>query len=332
MDTSRLCFETMFGQTPAKTLLRKAFAGNRLSHAYLFRGPDGVGKKRLAMTMAAYMQCQSPVNSDACGHCHSCLQFRAGSHPDFLHIAPQGAAIKIQQIRELKHALTMPPYAGDYRVVLIEDIHTMRREAANSLLKTLEEPPPGNLLLLSANQAGQLLPTIVSRCQIIPFHALDHKVVAQILIAADGLEATTAHTLAAIAEGSIGRARRLQEKKLLELRRQIIDQLITLKGNEPAAVLAVLQMAERVTGLKEYLADLFSLLRTWFRDLILLAAGGPESMVINQDLGHLLATAAKRWQPEELFDRIHLIDQAEKKLLRNCSRTLVCESLFFELI
>lgn len=325
-------FSNLIGQSRAKKLLHRSTANNRVAHAYLFRGPDGVGKQRTALTFAAFINCHAPDGNDICGRCRSCRKFHSGNHPDLHIIRPDGAMIKINQIRQLRQTLAFPPLEADFRVVIIEDVHTMRREAANSLLKTLEEPPPDNLLILTADLASELLPTIVSRCQIIPFSPLPYEQLAQALISADGLAEETAFTLAAISEGSLGQARVLEDQRLLGCRRQIVEKLISLSPRQPEAPAAVFQLAEKAAGLKEQLPDLFDLLRIWLRDLMYLAAGGAESRIINRDLAATLPLVRERWSLAELSDKLQLISQAEKKLLRNCNRSLVCEVLLLSMI
>jgi DNA polymerase-3 subunit delta' len=329
---SHFTFNNLIGQERAKDLLRRSIANNRVGHAYLFRGPDGVGKKRTALTLAAYINCQAPDADDLCGRCRSCRKLQSGNHPDLQVIQPDGAMIKINQIRQLKRTLAFPPLEAKYRVVIVEDVQTMRREAANSLLKTLEEPPPDNLLILTVDQSSELLPTIVSRCQIIPFSPLPYEQMAQTLMHEDRLDRETAMTLAAISEGSLGQAKILQDNRLLDCRRLIVEKVLSLLPHQPEVPAAVFLLAEKAANLKEQLPDLFDLLRIWLRDLLSLAAGGSESLIISRDLTATMAAARERWSLEELSDKLRLINQAEKKLQRNCNRALVCEVLFFSLI
>ncbi|MCF6289803.1 MAG: DNA polymerase III subunit delta' [Desulfobacterales bacterium] len=325
-------FANIIGQDKAKNLLITSFSRKKMAHAYLFRGPDGVGKKRLALTMAAFINCNHPRGTDVCGNCSSCRKFNADSHPDLLHIRPDGAGIKIKQIRELKHALTFPPFEARTRVVILEDVHTMRREAANSLLKTLEEPPADNLLILTADESGVLLPTIVSRCQVIPFHALPYELVAQALCRDHDLDPAGGATLAALSEGSLGRAGLLLDQELLDLRQELIENLVRLSPADPESVGMILRLAERAAALKEQLGELLGMLKTWFRDLMLLAGGGPQELVTSQDLAAILDTAGRRWNMAELQAKLKMIQRAEKELHRNCNRTLVCEVLFWGLL
>ena len=332
MEQSKFCFKHLLGHKKAKSLLQGAAAKNKIGHAYLFRGPDGVGKKTAAQMFAAYLNCKTQQDSDSCGNCASCRKYISGNHPDLIHIAPEGAAIKIDQVRKLKHQLAFPPLEAKVRTIILEDIHTMRREAANSLLKTLEEPAPNNLFILTADQAGEILPTIISRCQIIPFGPLDLEDMAQVLMQENGIEKAEALTLASVAEGSLGRAKLLLDQGLLSFRQEVVEQLLFMQNGQPETIAQVFLLSEKTAALKENIHEFLALLRLWYRDLVLVAAGAEESSAANKDLVSYLPTAVKRWSLTQIYDKIHHLDRAEKQLLRNCSRSLVLETLFFDLI
>lgn len=332
MQDSDLRFEFLLGHEKPKALLREAADKNKMGHAYLFRGPDGVGKKRAALTLAAYLNCKSPVASDGCGTCQSCRKYFACSHPDLLLVEPDGAAIKIAQIRELKHQLAFPPFEAKVRVSILEDIHTMRREAANSLLKALEEPPPDNLLILTADLAGDILPTILSRCQIIPFGPLAPEIMARVLMQDEEMDESLARTLVAVSEGSLGRAKLFWQEDLLSLRQEVVDKLLLGQTSRAESIGHVLRLSEKIAGLKENTHEFLALLRLWYRDLMFVAAGAPESSLANKDLASHLLTAAGYLDTGQLHARLHSLDLAERQLARNCSRTLVFETLFFDLI
>ncbi|MFA6901035.1 MAG: DNA polymerase III subunit delta' [Desulfurivibrionaceae bacterium] len=326
-----LSFAHIIGQNKAKSLLQRAVEQERLSHALLFKGAMGVGKKTLARAFAAALNCQNPAGHEPCGLCPACLKFQAGSHPDFLVIEPEGAAIKINQVRELKKALAFPPFEAKLRVALLCDIHTMRREAANSLLKTLEEPPDHTMLILTADEAGVILPTILSRCQTVLFFPLPQDEVAKILVRESGLEPESAATLAAMAEGSLGRARLLLSKDLLTMRSEIVGQLLHLEPDTPAAIQVLGELAESAAKLKEDLGELLELLTTWLHDLLLFGHGAPGK-IINHDLSPTFPAACRRWSSGQLSERLRLLDTARKQLARNCNPTAVCEVLFFGLL
>jgi DNA polymerase III subunit delta' len=326
-----LSFARIIGQDKAKKMLRRAVEQGRLSHAFLFKGPMGVGKKTFARTFAAALNCRNPEGSEPCGRCVSCRKFHSGSHPDFIVVEPEGAAIKINQVRELRKSLAFPPLEAKIRVVLLCEIQTMRREAANSLLKTLEEPPAQTMLILTADEAGGILPTILSRCQSVPFFPLPQKEVAEILAGEAGITAASAATLAAMAEGSLGRARLLLAKDLLGLRREIIDTLLRLVPDTPETIRTLAELAESTARLKGDLSELLALLATWLHDLLLFGHGAP-SRIINHDLASTFPAARRRWSNHQLSERLRLLETARRQLSRNCNPTAVCEVLFFGLL
>lgn len=343
-------FSAIIEQDKAKEMLRRALRGGKLAHAYLFRGPTGVGKKTAARALAATINCLDPPGAApgaeadllaVCGHCRSCRKFASANHPDFLEIAPEGSAIKIKQIREVKKALVFPPLEAGSRVVLLCEVHTMRREAANSLLKALEEPPTGTIFILTGDEAGAILPTILSRCQIVPFFPLSVEKLATTLAREEQISPEAAATLAAVAEGSLGRARLLRSQNLLDLRRQVLTMLLAHRPEQPEAVGGVLNLAEKCAGLKEELEDFLDLLSSCFHDLAVIAGGGqrrrtdgaaPPRLLINRDLEELLALGGQRWDPAGLDRRLQRFRRAKAQLKRNCNRALVCEVLFFDLL
>lgn len=328
-------FADVVGQEKAKQILQLAFSRHKTSHAYLFQGAAGVGKKMTARAFAAFLNCGAEERRDSCGKCPACRKMASGNHPDFLEITPgQGKAqISIDQIRELKKSLSYPPVETGYRVVMLPDIHTtmIRKEVANSLLKTLEEPPVKTVFVLTAVEAAGILPTIVSRCQVIPFYPLPYALVSAAL-SEDGVPADRAYAMASIAEGSIGKAKDLAKSDLLELRKTIVEGLIRLCQSQAGAVEGVFSLAEQAALHKDDLDDLLELLKLWVKDLMILGAGGAEEYLINHDLRHTLATAAQRWSAEQLAKRLSLISQAQRQLRHNCNRAFVCEVLFWAFI
>ena len=324
--------EIITGQPKAATLLARSLRSEKISHAYLFRGPDGVGKQEAATLFAAQLNCGEQQNSTACRICPSCRKFFSGNHPDFIRIEPDGAAIKISQIRELKKTLSFPPFEARFRVALLVNVHTMRREAANSMLKTLEEPPEDTVIILTGDETGGILPTILSRCQIIPFFALPHGQVAETLRDEAEISQEEAAALAAAAEGSLGRARSLHKSGLLAHRREIVKTLLQYPADAAEAVEPILTLAEQGGALKENLPELLDLLRLWLRDLIITKIGGTSNLITSQDLQPSFAEALNRWTIADLSERFGHLEQAEKQLSRNCNRALVCEVLFFALL
>ena len=187
----------------------------RVPHAYLFTGIPGVGKTSAAKAFTMTLNCEAPSGLESCGLCASCRKMLSGNFPDFISIAPDGQNIKIEQIRELNRTLGYAPFAGGYRVSVIQRAEAMTGEAANSFLKTLEEPPSGNIFVLKATEPRDLLPTIVSRCQRISFRPLKAaEIIMQIRKETD-LDGASAEILARAANGSLGRAIQMKESDYL---------------------------------------------------------------------------------------------------------------------
>ncbi len=312
------------GQKQARNLLTRSLSSERLAHAYLFRGPEGVGKQLFARGLAAAVNCAAAKGLAACGRCSGCRKLAAGSHPDFLLVSPEKGAIKIGQVRDLIKKLSYAPYEAGMRVVLIEDVHTMRREAANSLLKTLEEPPEENLLLLTADSSRTILPTISSRCQTIPFYPLTLQETVEVISREnEELDQETATLLARFAEGSPGRALLLHRQDLVSFWKQVVE-LVTDPGKTDGQhVGLLLQTAEAMAGLKEDLCHLLGLLRLWIRDSLFAHSSQAPTTTMGE--------TRKDWSSEQYFAKLQAIDRAEKELERNCNRTLVCEVLLFQL-
>lgn len=337
-------FSHLTGQEKAKLFLGRALASGQLAHAYLFRGPDGVGKQLFARSLAAAVNCrqrQNGTSSDGasdtvaslpCGHCSSCRKYSSGNHPDFMVISPEKGTIKIDRIRELIQALSYPPYESACRVVLIEDIHTMRPEAANCLLKTLEEPPDRNLLILTASASRDVLTTISSRCQMIPFFSLREDEAIEVLTRVNPeLDPQTARLLARLSEGCPGQALTLYRGEMIAIWRQVVALVADAEKDGNRDVGLLLQAAETMAVLKEDLPPLLGLLRIWLRDLLVAGFAGQAGREPGATAEGSPPIQQKCWNSRQLFDKLQAVDRAEKELGRNCNRTLVCEVLLFQL-
>ncbi len=302
------------GQEKAKKLITRTVSTGRIGHAYLFRGPEGVGKKMFAQIFAAWLNCPQPLADGGCGTCPSCRKYRSGNHPDICYVEPENGAIKIDQIRTFCRSLAYPPYESAYRVSILEDVHEMRAEAANSLLKTLEEPPSQNVLVLTAESSKAVLPTIISRCQELPFYELSRAdSVAVLQQHRPDLEAAKLELLARLSEGCPGKALRLAENELVELYEKSVRVLEqTGSDNLESGDEVLLKLSAEMATLKDELFPFFGLLRIW------IAAKMRE------------ASQLRNWsQPYQ--KQLCFIDEAERQLQRNCNRNLVCEVLLFNL-
>jgi DNA polymerase-3 subunit delta' len=322
-----MAFSEILGQTKALTLLSRALTSGRLAHAYLFAGPDGVGKTTVARDLAAVLFCRQPQADRSCGCCPGCLKFQSDNHPDFVRIRPEGAAIKIDQIRSLKKALNFSPFESKQRIVLLEDVHTMRREAGNSLLKVLEEPPPDNLLILVGNTTGSILPTIVSRCPVIPFAPLPLSLAAEIIHRhKPEVDMEGSMALAALADGCPGQALNIETEGMLALYYKLIDQMVDNAGSRADRVEKVLALAAEMAESKEGIELLLALLRIFLKNCMAAAT----SVTCTTFSPEVLRTR-ERWNLQQLSAKMAAIDLSEQALARNCNRGLTSEVLLLDL-
>jgi len=311
-----------------------------MPHALLFRGPAGVGKRLFARGLAAALNCRGGQPGQfaltACGSCSSCKKLRSGNHPDFLVIQPEKDAIKIGQVREMSRAITYPPYESTYRVVLLEDVHAMQAAAANSLLKTLEEPPAGNILILTAEASREVLPTILSRCQVVPFLPLtEDETLTAIKRVLPELDDDTARLLARFSDGSPGKALLLHRLNMIDLLQRLVT---ALAGTASAAeaVLTLLPLAQEMSEQtlasgeekgerQDHLPLFLDLLRTALAAPLFTADGAATSPDSPPDW------PADAGSAQTVSGRFRHIDAALGQLARNCNRVFVCEMLLLHL-
>ena len=331
-----LSFSQIIGQEKAKRFLKQVMAREKMPHAYLFTGIAGVGKTSTAMALTMALNCDSPVKGDSCGKCPSCRKMISGNFPDFIPISrrPDKKNISIEQIKDLNRELRFAPVSARYRVCLIQQAEIMTVEAANSFLKTLEEPPPGNILILKTIDPRDLLPTIVSRCQRVSFSPLPFKDIADWLVKERDADKETAEVLAKASYGSPGRALKMSEGNFLEKRQEWLLSLVNLPGlSMEKAVDMAFEYAEKdkkkntersgsdETGVPAMLA----VWESWYRDLLVVRAGGPAHLLINADFSQNLKKVAEKSIIKTLIDSILAIDRAQQDLRRYRNKKLVME-------
>ncbi len=331
-------FSQIFGQERAIGFLKQVISGNKIPHAYLFTGINGVGKKSTALALAQAINCLSPVNNEGCGNCLICRQMESGNFPDKIFVEPEGRNIKIEQIRELNRSLNYKPVSGKYRICILDRAEMMTEEAANSFLKTLEEPPPGNIIILKVVDPRDLLPTIVSRCQKVPFRPLPLSVIQEWLVNELHEDSKRALLIAGLSEGSLGKAIEIREGVFLEERNNSLSRLSKLPE------LSSVQILEMATDYaKKYSKDgssgsadmgLFELIgiwKTWYRDMIILKTGGPGKSVINRDFMDNIRKMSGRIDSVGLVECFMLTDKAQRDLMRNPNTNLLLEKTLLDL-
>lgn len=318
-------FSEIIGHQKPLASLRLALAKGRLHHAYLFLGPEGVGKRTLGLSLAQAIHCKETEN-EACGECPNCSRIQTGNHPDVRIIEPAAGKkeIGIRQIREMEKELNLRAFSGK-KIAIIDPAHLMNMSAQNALLKTLEEPPRDCLLILVASNAGGLLSTLRSRCLRISFGPLPRDLIAGFLTAQRAMTSDEAQFIAAISMGSLGAALDLDREELIEQRRSWIETMRSLTlGNYRGA----LDAAEAISGSREESLRFLAWLETWYRDLLVYSVTQDTTELINLDIVSTLQQKSAASEREQILLALSRTAGAAARIQRNLNRRMVLEGLF----
>ncbi|MEA3406965.1 MAG: DNA polymerase III subunit delta' [Chloroflexota bacterium] len=312
---------TTIGHEWAVDYLRGAIKSQHISHAYLFTGPANIGKTHLAREMAAALNCLGDV--PPCGTCSACIKTERGTHPDVTIVEPEGGRLKIDQVRELQHTLSLSPVEGRWRVCIITDFQKATTEAANALLKSLEEPPSRVVLLLTATDADLLLPTIVSRCQVLALRPVPLARLEKALRERLNGDEERARLIARLSAGQVGWAlSAIEEGNRLEKRREHMETLLELLGQGRAARI---QAAERLSKAGD-LVEIIKLWQGWWRDLLLVSSNC-EDLVVNIDFLDSLRQIAQQYAFVEAEAAVRDLEATLEQLDRNVNARLALEVL-----
>lgn len=322
-----MSFKEIIGHRRPVRLLQKAVLNDHLPQAYLFLGPEGIGKRLTALNLAKALNCEEE-KGDCCDKCLSCRRIEGLNHPDVPVICPDGQFIRIDKIRQLQRSLSYRSYEGKKRVCILDGADWMKAEGANALLKTLEEPPPDTLLILLAMERDHLLPTIVSRCQQVRFTPLPMDQMVEELTRRLSLEQREAKTLAELSQGSLGRALEIFDHEVWEKRPGIIQALMDLPSQDVQRAFA---MAESLADLGESLLLVFPIMISWYRDLIIWKEQEDFYRLVNQDFCEEARGRAALMSRRSLMRRIEAINETSKTLSRNVNRRLAMENLMLQL-
>jgi len=280
-------FDEINGQSNAVKLLRTAVRTGRISHAYLFYGKDGVGKNKTAQIFAQALNCVAPKEGEPCLECDNCRKIRSGNHPDLLKITPDGASLKIAQMRRLQERAYYRCYEGGFKVIIIDDAHLLTVEAANCLLKILEEPPEDTVFLLLAEDTKRLPPTVLSRTQPIPFIPLDEQVLAGIL----AQEGRIAAVPLSLAGGSAKKALEMGEGRDFQELREDVRQLLQDIGS--GSYQRLLRWAESLDKDRSRTEMMLELLAAVYRDRLVRQAAGECAVILPFEAGRPAAECSR---------------------------------------
>ena len=314
---------------------RRAIRRDRLAHAYLFTGPPGVGTRLFATQLAKALLCEAQKRADefdACDQCASCVLVEAGTHPDFYQAARPADAheFPIELMRELCQSFALRSARGRGKVVLIEDADDLNAESANCFLKTLEEPPPGSVLILVGSSPDRQLPTVVSRCQVVRFSPLARDVVADLLSIQGFEESGQRLRLAALSGGSPGFARELANQSVWAFRRRLVDELARPSPDTVTLArdwMAVVEDAGKESAAQRGRARLvIRLLIDFLADVLAVREGAGAHHAEKEDVD-ALNELASRLETDQVLAVLERCLEADMQVDRRVQLVLVLEGL-----
>jgi DNA polymerase III subunit delta' len=321
----------VIGQDRIVSLLDYGLKTNAIAHAYLIVGPQHVGKRTLAVNLAQALNCDGP--EVPCGECHSCRRILEGKHADITCIGLNSRTeIGIDDMRGLQRSANLPPYEGKCKVFIIDEAEYLSTEAANSLLKILEEPPQRVVWLLLAAEEEHLLPTIISRCQRLELKPVPSERVQETLIESCKVDAGKARLLSQLCRGRLGWAlSALANDDVLEQRSQRIDRLVSLltagleQGFAYGQEVATHFSLDRKAG-----AEIIEIWLGWWHDLMLIKGGCPEA-ITNVDRESVLVKQAQVLSLAEIKEFLASLDFLQGAISRNANPRLALEWLMLNL-
>lgn len=326
-------WQNVIGHDWAVKMLREGLQNGRSGHAYLITGPDQVGKTTLARTYAQALNCTASEAERPCGRCRNCMFISRDKHPDVQLVLPEVSGrgkhtLKIDQVRQLQQDLMLSAYEARTKVAILKRFDAANTSAANAFLKTLEEPPPDVVLLLTANDADTLLPTISSRCRTLNLRPLPVDLIEQSLATRWQVNIEQAHLLAHLADGRLGWAVQAAQDDAILAERDA--HLTYLKNGLAGTRVTRFDLADKLGRKPEQLPDILKTWLSWWRDLTLLTQpnGAKAGLrVTNIDEMEHLQQVARTWTAAQALASLRQTNLALWQLERNANTRLVLENL-----
>ena len=324
------------GQERVAEMFERVFDSDRLGHAYIFAGPQGVGKSLFARELAKALLCEEE-RFLGCDECAVCRRVESGNHPDVhWYRPPQGKRVfPIETVREeIIPTMGLKSFEGGYKVFIIEPVEMMSEDAANCLLKTLEEPPDLGLLLLITSAPSALLPTIRSRCQMVKFRAIPRDVLADQLTQALAVDGEEALNLAHLSGGSLAGALALHESDGMTLKNSVIDRVANAKPTDNFDIVQeLIGSAPAKSTLEEKREHLYGILNFvvfYYRDM-LVSASRADAVMINRDRIDELVERSQRLGPDRIERIMETIFKAQEAIFLNANLDLALGNMMTEI-
>ncbi len=322
---------TVLGQEHAKRVIRRVLAEEKPANAYLFCGYEGLGKRVTARAFGAALLCSNrSQNGDPCGTCQSCIWMANGVHPDFKWVEPakESTGVKIEQIRKVIRDTAVASYAGGWRIIVVDNADRMTESASNAILKILEEPPDRLVFILIASSVDGVLPTVLSRCQLLPFRPVDPVIIENYLVK-QGFERDLAGRAALLSEGNPSIALEMVSDNAIEEGYSIVKGFFIriLEGSADPFTLA-----DEMQGWEDRSSSHFKqmdLLLLYCRDLLVELIGGERGLMLLNESSS--ATTVRHLRPETLYMLLKELGSTQSLLNEKASKRLLYQVIAFRL-
>lgn len=319
-------FSSIIGHEQIKEHLQNAISMNKVSHAYIFNGPDKSGKMSLAKSFAMALQCEQQ-STEGCMKCHSCKQALSGNQPDIIYLTHEKPnTISVDDIRkQINSDIQIKPYASPYKIYIIDEAEKMNQQAQNALLKTIEEPPAYVVILLLTNNADTFLPTILSRCIILNLKMVPSDIIRNYLMEEYQVPDYKADVCAAFSQGNVGKAIQLASSEdFNEIKNSALQLLKRIKDIE---LYEMIEAIKQISKYKLEINDYFDLMLIWYRDVLLYKATSDANSLIFRDEVHNIKKQASKSSYEGLESIIKALDKVKIRLNANVNFELAMELL-----
>ncbi len=320
-------FSDIIGHEQIIQHLQNAISLEKVSHAYILEGEEGMGKNLLAIAFAIALQCEGR-GTEACMSCSSCKKAISGNHPDIIRVTHKNAgSIGVEDIREqLCGDIQIRPYSSPYKIYIVDEAEKMTVQAQNALLKTIEEPPAYGVILLLTTNSGGFLPTIISRCVTLKLKPLQEEQIRRYLMEKKQIPDYQADICAAFARGNLGKACNLASSESFSSIKE--HALYLVKHAREMDLYEVIESVKSVSEVKLEVQDYLDLLMVWYRDVLLFKATRQAGALIFADEVQDIMVAASKSSYEGLENILKGLEKAKVRLNANVNFDLTMELLF----
>ena len=319
-------FRDIVGHEQIIRQLQNGIRQKKVSHAYLFCGETGSGKRLMADAFAKTLLCEAG-GIEACGTCKSCKQAESGNQPDLRAVVREKASLGVSEIREqVTSDAQIKPYSSAYKVYIIDEADKLTEEAQNALLKTIEEPPEYAVFLLLATKREALLPTVLSRCVTISFYPVETGKIRKFLMEKRKLPDYVSQNADAFSGGLIGRAILFAESEDFFNLRQ--DVLTLVKNIDAFSMAEITEQVKKFAAQKEILSDALNMMALWYRDVLLYKATRNVNFLLYSDESEAIMARAEKQSYEKLQGVVDRMEQLKQRLKANVNTEMALELLF----